>query len=146
MTFSNNFKPDINNESIMSFEKDEEREKELNKLVNKFNIDNNNNNNSNNDMENKFDNNNNIKTKPLAVFSNNFDMKIDKDMNEELRALAKQTNETDNLNDNNIILNQSLRNQILNNNKSIITNTNISTQTAKSNGNKLSGKIYVSKK
>jgi hypothetical protein len=121
MTFSNNFKQEINNESL-SFEKDDEREKELNKLVNNFNTDN--------------------AIQPKAFFSDNFELKYDKEMNEELRNLAKQTKEMDNLNSNNIVLNQSLRNQILNN-KSLT--TNISNQTTKSNGNKIAGKIFTKK-
>ena len=130
MTFSNNFKQELNDNS---FEKDDEREKELNKLVNNFNIK------INNEIE------NNDKIQPLAVFSN-FEGKYDKEMNEELRDLAKKTNEMseENINiGNNIVLNQSLRNQILGN-KNI--NTYTSTQTNKSNGNKVAGKIYVSKK
>ena len=130
MTFSNNFKKELNN---TSFEKDDEREKELNKLVNNFNI----------KINDEIDNNNKIQ--PIAVFSN-FEGKYDKDMNEELRNLARKTNEMseDNINiGNNIILNQSLRNQILNN-KNL--NTNTSTQTNKSNGNKMTGKIFISKK
>ena len=121
MTFSNNFKQDINNDSL-SFEKDDEREKELNKLVNNFSTDN--------------------TIQPKAVFSDNFELKYDKEMNEELRNLAKQTKEMDNLNSNNIVLNQSLRNQILNN-KTLT--TNISNQTTKSNGNKIAGKIFTKK-
>ena len=126
VTFSNKFK-----QSESSFEKDDEREKELNQLVNKFNV----------DTENKI--------QPEAIFSNNFELKYDKDMNEELRNLAKQTKEMDNNDnnhihtDNNIVLNQSLRNQILNN-KSI--NTNASILTGRSNGNKTIGKIFFSKK
>ena len=65
-------------------------------------------------------------------------------MNEELRNLAKQTKEIDNINiDNNLKLNQSLRNKIINN-KPIT--TNISSQSEKTNGNKMAGKIYISKK
>ena len=127
VTFSNKFKPGI---SESSFEKDDEREKELNKLVNNFKM-------GSDDM-------NQQKIQPEAVFSNNFEFKYDKEMNDELRNLAKQTKEMDNVyNNNNIILNQSLRNQILNN-KSM--STNFSNQTGKSNGNKIAGKIYVSKK
>jgi hypothetical protein len=123
VTFSNKFK-----QSESSFEKDDEREKELNKLVNKFNV----------DTENKI--------QPEAIFSNNFELKYDNDMNEELRNLAKQTKEMDNNHmhtDNNIVLNQSLRIQILNN-KSIKTNFPI--LTGRSNGNKMIGKIFFSKK
>ena len=86
------------------------------------------------------------KIQPKAIFSNNFELKYDNDMNEELRNLAKQTKEMDNNHmhtDNNIVLNQSLRNQILNN-KSI--NTNFPILTGRSNGNKMIGKIFFSKK
>ena len=90
-------------------------------------------------------NQNNIQ--PQAIFSNNFENKYDKEMNEELRNIAKQTKEMGDINinnnSNNIVLNQSLRNQILNN-KSM--NINISDQTGKSNGNKMAVKIYISKK
>ena len=122
-----------------------EREKELNKLVNKFNM---NTTDSNKDCKLYFNEN---QIKPLAIFSNNFKVEYDTEMNDELRNLAKQTREIDNINtnnitssnkiNNNIILNQSLRNQILNN----IT-TNLSTETNKSNGNKMAGKIYISRK
>ena len=116
ITFSNNFIKD-NNVSIMSFEKDDEREKQLNKLVNTMTIgydDNFNSNQKDNIIQ------------PQAYFSNNFESKYDKEMNEELRNLAKQTN------DNNY------------NNKVVTTNTSI--QTGKSNGSKKAGKIYISKK
>ena len=116
MTFSNNFIKD-NNETNMSFEKDDEREKQLNKLVNTLTI--------------GYDDNFNTNQKdniiqPQAYFSNNFESKYDKEMNEELRNLAKQTN------DNNY------------NNKVVTTNTSI--QTGRSNGSKKAGKIYISKK
>ena len=125
----------INNES--SFEKDDEREKELNKLINTFNFDH-----SSNPEININQNQNSIP--PKAIFSDNFEGKYDKDMNEELRNLAKQTKEIDNINiDNNLKLNQSLRNKIINN-KPIT--TNISSQSEKTNGNKMAGKIYISKK
>jgi hypothetical protein len=116
MTFSNNFIKD-NNETNMSFEKDDEREKQLNKLVNTLTIgyDDNFNTNKNDNI-----------IQPQAYFSNNFESKYDKEMNEELRNLAKQTN------DNNY------------NNKVVTTNTSI--QTGRSNGSKKAGKIYISKK
>jgi len=116
MTFSNNFIKD-NNETNMSFEKDDEREKQLNKLVNTLTIgyDDNFNTNKNDNI-----------IQPQAYFSNNFESKYDKEMNEELRNLAKQTN------DNNY------------SNKVVTTNTSI--QTGRSNGSKKAGKIYISKK
>jgi hypothetical protein len=121
MTFSNNFIKD-NNETNMSFEKDDEREKQLNKLVNTLTIGYDDNFNSNTNQKDNL-------IQPQAYFSNNFESKYDKEMNEELRNLAKQTNVN---NYNNC------------NNKVVTTNTSI--QTGRSNGSKKAGKIYISKK
>ena len=100
----------------------DEREKQLNKLVNTLTIGYDDNFNSNTNQKDNL-------IQPQAYFSNNFESKYDKEMNEELRNLAKQTNVN---NYNNC------------NNKVVTTNTSI--QTGRSNGSKKAGKIYISKK
>ena len=74
----------------------------------------------------------------------NKEMTYDKDMNEELRQLAKETNKMDENDINNYILNETLRNQIMNskNDEINIGENNI----GKNNGNNIIGKIFNSKK
>ena len=123
-----NINNNINKELITStstFQKDDEREKELNKLMN------------------------NMKSKD----SDNF---YDKEMNEELRQLAKETNRFDgdnfyeavDNNINNLILNKSLRNQIMENKgDEIKMMKNIGNNSGKNSGSKIIGKIFnVNKK
>ena len=123
-----NINNNINKELITStstFQKDDEREKELNKLMN------------------------NMKSKDKENF-------YDKEMNEELRQLAKETNKFDgdnfyeavDNNINNLILNKSLRNQIMENKSDEIKMMkNIGNNSGKNSGNKIIGKIFnVNKK
>ena len=108
----------INNKLITStstFQKDDERENELNKLMN------------------------NMKYKELTY---------DKDMNEELRQLAKETNNMDendinNININNYVFNETLRNQIMNSKNDEFNSGN---NTGKNNANKIFGKIFNTNK
>ena len=74
----------------------------------------------------------------------NKEMTYDKDMNEELRQLAKETNKMEENDINNYILNETLRNQIMNskNDEINIGGNNI----GKNNGNNIIGKIFNSKK
>ena len=107
--------------STSSFKRDDEREKELNRLMNTMQ-----NNNSNN------------------IY--------DKEMNEELRQMARETNSKEDLynfdNINNIFLNKTLRNQLMENkNDEIKIMENIGNRSAKDKDSKLLGKILnVNKK
>ena len=101
--------------STSSFKRDDEREKELNRLMNTMQ-----NNNSNN------------------IY--------DKEMNEELRQMARETNSKEDLynfnNINNIFLNKTLRNQLMENkNDEIEIMENIGNRSAKDKDSKKLGKI-----
>ena len=74
----------------------------------------------------------------------NKEMAYDKDMNEELRQLAKETKIMEENDINNYILNETLRNQIMN--SKIDEMNKGEANTGKNNGNKIIGKIFNSKK